>query len=463
MKSTKLILLTLLISAAQASYARAQTAESVREPYLEDHVERVVDTSVLKQYIPDTQQLAVLEEKIAREPRNLDHYFAYATLATTLRDYDKAANMYERMLAVAPNLPRIKLELAMVKMHLQEFEAAERLIEDALSQGAPEQVRKNLEPILKQLETATRRHHFGGSLTIGMNHDSNANSAPESGIVNVRINGQELPFVLDENSSNRHDMQVFANVSLNHEYRHPTPIAEGARLSWQSSGSYYRNEYDTLDDLNIKLVSVRTGPAISALDGALRAIANAGYNHIILDGHSYQRQYVGELSAHYMVDTTKRLRMIATHTIRDYINSPTNRSLDQRNGGVNQIRTGMSYQLSPKDTLDVEFRWREENTKREQFDNTQIGGTLSHTHQFPHGFFTRTHVGFKKTDYDGADTSISTKPRTEKETTAGITVGKPLSDSVVATIGYDYRDIEANITNYSYDNHHVSSTLGWRF
>ncbi len=427
------------------------------------YIDRVVDTSGLREHIPDEEKLGLLEQVIAADPRNLDNYYDYATLATTLREYDKAAVMYERMLAIVPNLPRIKLELAMVEMRRRQFDKAEDLIEDALSGDVPEQVRKNLEPVLAQLEEATKTHHFSGSLSFGAHHDTNANSAPESNQVNVVIAGQELPFTLDENFRGRRDAQFFLSSSLTHEYRHPKEIAEGIGFAWQSSGTYYHNEYDNFDELNIQLGAVRTGPVFTGIGGKLRTGLSAGYNHIILDNQTYQRQYIGELSLQYALDATKRLRLIATETIRDYVNANNNRGLDARDGDVKEVRAGATFTVTPRDFLDVEVRFRNEDTERIFFDNRQAGVTGSYTHQFNDGWYSRAHIGLRSTNYDAPDPSISSKVRKEKEFTAGASVGKSFAENVTGTVGYDYRDVDANITNYSYDNHRFSSTLGWRF
>ena len=460
MTHTRTALLGLIASTCLLSAAHAQEVER--------YVERVVDTSTLQAHIPDDTKLAALEQQIAAQPRNLDHYFNYATLATTLREYEKAAAMYERMLSIAPDLPRIKLELAMVYMQQQRFDQAERMIEDALGDNAPEQVRRNIDPILEQIKAATRQHHFSGSLSMGAHHDSNANSAPGNDTLAFRLNNgsgtpQDILINLDKPFQAKQDAQFFTAASLNHTYRLKQKLAKESTLAWTSSATYYHNEYDNLDELNIQLASVRTGPTLTTANGALKVGASAGYNHIILDNHSYQRQYIGELSLHYMLDATKRLRLIATSTTRDYINSPTNRELDLRDGDVKQLRAGLGISVSKRDYVDAELTLRNEDTKRIFFDNRSAALNITASHQFDEGWFMQGNTGIKSTNYNKPDPSISLKTRKELEFTAGASVGKQFDNKVTATVGYEYRDIEANITNYSYDNHRVSSTLGVRF
>ncbi len=422
-----------------------------------------LDVSIISDHLPGLEKLDQLEREIQNDPGNLDHYFHYATMATELREYDKAASMYERMLSAVPNLPRVKLELAMIYMRQQRYEQAQTLLNQVLEGEVPPKVRENLEPMLAELDRATRRHLFSGSLALGAQYDSNANAAPESGIINIRIAGQELPFELDGNSDKQSDLQGFTALTLNHEYRHPDEVTDGVKAGWQSTASHYMNEYDNRDELNVTVTSISTGPTLTALDGRLRTGLKAGYNHITLDNHTYQRQYTGEISAQYALDAATRFRVILTEELRDYVNSPDVRTLDRRDGDARQARIGVTYLYTPQDIFDAQLRVRSEDTKQHFFDNHLQDYSLSYTRQFEENIFTRAHTGFRATDYHAPDPSVSLRTRKEKEWRAGVMVGKTFDGNVTATLGYDYLDVDANITNYSYDNHRISTTVGVRF
>jgi Tetratricopeptide repeat len=422
-----------------------------------------VDTSGIRAELPDEAKLQEIEASIRAEPQNLDHYYAYATMAAQIREYDKAASMYQRMLTVAPDLPRVKLELAMTYMQLKRFDDAERLVDEVLKGDIPPEVRRNLEPMKAQLQEATRRHVWGGSVATGLYADSNANAAPNNGIVTLRFAGEELPFELSKDGKKRSDMQAFAVANVTHQYRPQKELSEGVQAGWQSSASYYRNQYRNLSNLNIQVASVRTGPTITAMDGKLQAGATAGYNFITLDGHSYQRQYVGELTLGYVVDAATRLRLIPSKEWRDYINAPTINSFTLRDGQAEQVRFGVTHQLTDKDTLDAEVTIRREGTQRRFFDNHQQEIRVGYTRELEQGWFAGADASLRTTEYDQPDFAISTKQRKEQEWSAGVNVGKSFENNVTATAGYEYRDVNANISNYRYTNHRVNTSLGYRF
>ncbi len=422
-----------------------------------------LDVSGITTQLPDESRLNAINTAIESNPQNLDNYYKYATTAAQMRDYKKAAAMYERMLAASPNLPRIKLELAMSYMQLARFDEAKRLVDEVLKEKLPPQVRKNLEPVAAQLDQATKRNSFSGSFALGATYDTNANAAPESGIVNIRFAGQELPFVLTKDGRKRGDAQAYAALTLAHQYRHPTPLAEGVQGTWQSSATYYRNQYHDLSELNIGVASVRTGPVVSLMDGKAQAGVAAGYDYITLDNNAYLKQYLGEITLSYAVDAATRLRLVTTKEWRNYVNSPTIRSFDLRDGQAEQVRVGVTRQLTGRDTLDGEIRFRSEDTERRYYDLHEQEYQAGYVHQFDAGWFAGGNASYRTTEYDKPDPAISGRKRKEQEWDAGVNVGRELPHNVTLTAGYDYRNIKANITNYRYDDHRITTGLGWRF
>lgn len=444
-------------------WCHAHLLSAQQTPDAERFVDTALDTSILQQYIPDESKLNALEVKVNAEPRNLDHYFAYSQMATQLRAYDKAAAMYERMLRIAPDLPRVKLELAMNYMQLQEHERARRLIDEVLRGDLPTEVRQNLEPIIKQVRQAAQRHFFSGSVSVGLHFDSNANSAPRDGFVDVRFNNQPINIELSEGSRRQSDAQIYGVAQAEHFYRFNKKATDDTQYLWHNSITAYRNEYDTVDDLNISLGAIRTGAVINALDNRLRLAADVGYTHITLNKQTYQRQYLGEISAQYALNAAWRMRMRSNITQRDFVNSDTNRTFDLRDGYSQEHRLGMSYSITQKDIIDVHTRYRREDTQRDFFDNHQFGGGAAYIHSFDSGVFTRAHVDYIASYYNAADLSINIKDRKEYASEGGVTVGVPLAPEVTGTVAYQYRDVNSNIQNFDYDSHRISAGVNVRF
>jgi tetratricopeptide (TPR) repeat protein len=450
----KMPLYMVLVLAASLAGGGDVVAQSAETP----------DVSGLQASRPGMDKLQSLEQDIAREPQNLDHYFAYARMATELREYDKAVGMYERMLHAVPGLPRVKLELAVLYLREEQYKRAETLVRELLEEdGLPPQVEDTLATLEKRIEQATKRHILTGSVSTGVFYDTNANAAPDSGIVRIRFAGQELPFELNDNSDAQADAQLFGALTVNHLYRLEDALLDDTRMRWRSEGTVYRNEYDHLDTLNIKLYSVSTGPEITALDGQLRSWLSAGYNHVILNNRSFQRQYSLGLNTRYAFTRQTQLAVLLDQEWRDYIDSDVSQRLDQRDGDRQQVRLRLTHQITPKQRVAATLRWAREDTEQAFFDSQLYDASLDYTHTFDSGWFARGEGGYRTTHYDAPDPSISLTTREEDEWRSGVSIGKQFGDGLSLTMGYQYRDVEATLTNFTYDNHRISTILGWRF
>ena len=66
-------------------------------------------------------------QEMLRRPADLDVLFKFATIATKTGDYEGAISALERMLLVNPDLPRVRLELAVLYYRLGSFEVSKML------------------------------------------------------------------------------------------------------------------------------------------------------------------------------------------------------------------------------------------------------------------------------------------------------------------------------------------------
>ncbi|HYI03705.1 MAG TPA: tetratricopeptide repeat protein, partial [Reyranella sp.] len=72
-------------------------------------------------------------QEMLRRPADLDVLFKFATIATKTGDYEGAISALERMLLVNPDLPRVRLELAVLYYRLGSFEVSRTYLETVLS------------------------------------------------------------------------------------------------------------------------------------------------------------------------------------------------------------------------------------------------------------------------------------------------------------------------------------------
>ncbi len=417
-----------------------------------------IDSNVLEQ-LPSEQKLLRLREQIAANPNNLDNYFAFAQTAAALGQLESAVTSYETMLSKDPTLDRVRLDLGATYLRMGNLQAAQTELQTVLDRDPPEQVRNNINSILSQIDGELREHFIGGSVSTGLNLDSNGNSAASAD--KILIFDTEIPLRPDQQE--QQDLQFFASASLYHNYTPLWAKTDSLTTSWKSLAAYYQTEQSSLESLDLKVLSFKTGPEFRLNESGLKLSPSIGYNHITLDGHTYLRNGLVELNAEYPINQSVQIYGGTKREKRDFVNAPNVNTYTDRTGDATQFDLGTRWIVTDADFLDFQLTHRREETRREYYDNEQLGGSVSYTKLFPYDIFSQARLGYRDTRYDGSDFLISSKTRHDKEKTAALTIGKKINDTVSATIGYQYRDVDSNILNYDYDNHRFSASLSARF
>lgn len=409
--------------------------------------------------IPSDIQMRQAEGMLDQNPANFDMYFAYAQMATARGEHQKAADAYLHMLAIDPGLDRVRLDLGMSYARLGYYNEAITLMRQVLNRNIPDEVKATIGRVLADIEKNADPSRITAYAATGINWDSNANSASDTNRITIFDTSIPLP----PQDRKTDDAQAFVTAGLNHRYRMIDPAAGSYGLFWESSGSVYQSEQNHLDDLDLKVLSLSTGPkfAVPSLDTEFKV--NGTYSHIVLDGHTYLRQYMMEASSETALSDQWRLQAGLAHEFRDYVNAPDITTYQDRTGPAEQARLGFAYSFSPVDLFDARVTGRIEDTKQAYYDNKQAGVEFGYTRQFDETIFGRGSFGVKKTIYDGADPLISTRRRNEFETDVGYTLTKLITESLSVSLAYQFRGIDANIENYEYDNHRMGLTFAWQY
>lgn len=391
----------------------------------------------------------------------LEQSFQQATQANASGDLDIAIRTYETMLANNPELDRVRLDMGLALFRVGKLAAAKEQFNIVLEKQIPDTVRRNIEAVMKQIAQAEKEHHFSGSAIVGMNFDTNGNSASSTGKATVLGND----FILSPQDTRKSDAQGFASVTVRHRWQ-PMASADNPKpsaLAWKSDVTGYKTEQDTLDNLNISLFTLHTGPEYTLLDGALTLGLTGGYTDVILAGSTYMHIYALEASSDYYLNKQHMLSLALTNEYRDFFNSNTSSSFEDRKGQGYQAKMGYSYYATPQDIFSLNLQLRTEETRVSYYNNWSWTPEASYTHQTKEGYFAQFSVGYKDTEYFGADPFVSTRIREDWEKNFGMNFGVPLTDKVTWLLGYTYRFTDSTLQNYQSDNQRVSTTLAARF
>lgn len=407
---------------------------------------------------PEEEQESNLRKKMSEDKENLDSYFEYAKLMQSQGKLKEAAGAYEYMLKQNPNLDRIKLDLALIYLTDKRYQEAKTLFTEVLEKNPPEQVKTNIAQMLAKIEQDTKIHTYGGSVTLGFNHDSNANSAAGAG----EIVFNDTPIQLPTDSKRQSDGHMFVAISGNHSYRMTKP-EEDYQANWDSSLTIYRTEQAQLDNLDLKLISLKMGPTIKL--PALKTEFNISgvMSNVELDRESYLKTNSLDMTGKYFL--TERLfldgQLIFEH--KKHHNSKKAATNTDRNGDATQLKLAATYILTPEDIINGSVVLRREKTRRRYQDYDQANLQASYTRVLPYDMFGNVIAGYKVSNYDAADPLVSANVRDDIERSVTVLGGKKLPFGLTVTLSYQFRNVSSNIINFDYHNHRVASTLSYAF
>lgn len=400
-----------------------------------------------------------LKRQIEKGTYNLDVYFEYAQLATSLGENKKAISAYEHMLSLDPSLQRVKLELALVKMRSGKLKQAKLLFTEVLNTNPPEAVQTNIKQALSIVDKGLRKDIFSGSVTVGYNIDTNGNSAASTG--RTTFVNTDIP--LTTASRAQRDGQMFAVATLTHLHKFDFD-KDFYRVALETTGTLYRTHQDTEVALDIGLASLKIGPTIEFPDYGTKLSLSGTTSIIDLDANKYLRSRSIDLGATKTIGDKILLTGTYTHEYRIFINTPTVSTYSDRTGTAQQQAVSVTYAMTPKDVFNVTTTWRQEFAVDDIYSNRQESVSGSYIRVLPKDFTFNTLLGFRHTKYLKADTLISSGIlRNDRERTMSFGLSKKLKHNVTTSLGYQYKNVTSNIQNYDYYNHRYSATLGWAF
>lgn len=411
---------------------------------------------------PPPTPLQLIEMKMALKANrtNLDRYYQYANAAAAADNLDEAAWALEQMLRANPALPRVRLELATLYQRMGRHASSKALFDRVAASNPPAEVQKNIARMSEQNDQATQTHTLTGGIQLGINRDSNANSASNSG----QVTFADISIPLEDRSLKTKDTQLFASASVTHLYRFEEGRDAVAGLTWQSNLMVFGTEQRKIDSLNLGLLSLRTGPVVAIKDTGVSVGIAGIYNHVRLGSDAYLRSRGVEGITGYQFNKQLGFNMGLGYEDRGFINAPDVTTYTDRSGNMRYLRFSSSYALTPDDIFSLGSAWREENTRRDYLDNDQREVTASYTRALPWKSFATLSGLYRISEYRLPDPIISPgMKREDKERGYGLTLGTSFDYNLSWTIGYQYRHIDSTIQNYEYTNHRTSTAVGWHF
>ncbi len=159
------------------------------------------------------------------------------------------------MLILAPNAPRLQLELGILYYKLGSYEVARSYFAQVVANpGVPPDVAAKVKLYLQQLAIEANPPAFSATLFSGIRWESNANAAPAS--QSVTLNG--INFTLDPQSVAAPDWSAVNIGTLHYGYDLKN---QGDRIEFDAL-TYNANYFD-LTDVNLNFFEATLGPSFN--------------------------------------------------------------------------------------------------------------------------------------------------------------------------------------------------------
>lgn len=407
-------------------------------------------------------------QEMLRKPADLDVLFKFATIATKTGDYEGAISALERMLLVNPDLPRVRLELAVLYYRLGSFEVSRTYLEAVVAtQGIPPEVRARAEQYLAEVEKRNSRSRFVGEVFAGVRYQSNANLGPPTS--SVRLFGQTAN--LNQSAIGTADWGVVGSGYVRHIY--DLGGQDKGALETQFTG--YANRQFQISQANVSILDLTSGPRFQAFQGifedvTIKPLMSLGY--IWVNDVPYYGSYGSGVEAGALLSDKLRNTSNVVYRRLMYQDSwylPFN---SLYTGNEYSANTTFQYALTEVVALFANGnlqRYMTDNSPQYSYMLLGVGGGMQFRFadplfksQLPWSIALSANLQWW--NYDQPDPVVDPiVSRQQNDVILNITLSVPFDDRTTMTVSGGRFVRSSNIPNYDFTNNSFLMGVSWRF
>lgn len=408
-------------------------------------------------------QRRVLFARMQANPRDLDAAFSYANISSQLGDLEAAIATYERMLIIAPNTPRIQLELAALHFRLGAMGSAKGYFDQVYRRpDLPEPVRRKIEAYNRSIEARRRATSgFSGQLSFGARYQSNANTAPSG--TTISLNGYD--FVLDPASRGASDISALVAGQVGYKL----PLGHrGDFLHFSLAGSL--SEYGERNELDSRTIEARVGPDFSLnrfglRNGRMTAQVFAGKSW--LEGAEYVDTKGVFMGLRAPVGRNMQWAVTLDWRDEDYATSKIRPVASAYSGNRTTVNALLTRQMAPNLQVmgGVFHERRDARADFHSYRETGAQAGVSHRHKAlignnPRPWTVSVTAKVGRRNYDAPQPSVNrTTAQRSTEYLVQAVETVPLTDAVSVTIFGGIRGSDSNYDLRTYDDKFLGFNL----
>lgn len=388
--------------------------------------------------------------EISAQIETLDIMFWFAVSAYRSGDPDAAIKKFKEMLAIDPNLYRVRLELAAVYFGAGKYELARQELQMVLDANPPDTVRMNIEKLLAAIETKTKRLFTNLRLSTGIQYDSNVSTGPNRDQVGVPGAGT---IILSPFQAELNDTAFVLDFEGNALY----DLKEKGGLMWNTEGYFYQThnfDYHQFDFTNIR---VTTGPWYAGIKGILKM--PVAYLHNTFGHDPFFDSVYFRPSYEHFISNNFSLKGIFTYASESY-NQASMQGLDN----INRI-----WSFNPniflnnrRDLLSLYFAFENKNAEAIRWSYNALDFGISFYSRFkrPWEFFVS--YNYFDRDYKGP-APLWSYYRKDARHNFYTVLSRDIVKHLTASVYFNWIDNNSNTDLYDFKKEIFGFALGARF
>lgn len=245
-----------VMSSAKAQDHDSKALEKLKKlsPEEVDELDRRLAEALTLFYDREYIRALPIFQEVAGTVETMDVAFWLGSCAARAGEADLAIEKFQEMLAVDPDLHRVRLELATVYYSLGRHADARRELNTVLEARPPEPVRENIERLLASIDARTRRLYPNLRISVGIQKDTNVSSGPDHDFIPMGIGGFLGP--LEETQKEVRDYLGVLSLHGNLLY----DIGERRGFMWNTTGSFYNTHHFKHYKFDFLHARITTGP-----------------------------------------------------------------------------------------------------------------------------------------------------------------------------------------------------------
>ena len=407
--------------------------------------------------------------EVLADPDNVTLAYRYARTQMAEGNLRGAAATLERILALDPQLHRVRLLHAAVLYRLDSIDEARAALAQVDAAALSNVDRERVQDLAERIERRARRTAYHAILAGGVTYQTNANLAPDSGRIDAIVPGippaltRDLPTEGEEG-----DIAWVGNASIG--FTHDLGSQERHELFGGLSALW--NEQATVDETDFLSIDIDVGSTVRFGWADLTGAFEAG--HFRLDRAEFLTYYGADVHlARDFLDGRLRGTLGHRTAFEDYDDADSD--TPERTGPRLRHSLAARYRLVPRQFIGVEVQYIDKRADEDwrEYDGVEL--SVPHSWLPGRGVLVRNQLAYERDVYGAPNPRVSTRRRNDDQWLYRFTVSLPVSSllpgiampralrSVRVSGSAQYTSTESNVQNFDHDNVRGELFLSKRF